>query len=59
MKIDKIYTELGWAPKHNLKDGLEKTVQWYLAQHTWIEAIQKELEYQGWLNKNYTERNKE
>ncbi len=59
MKIDKIQTELGWSPKHNLKDGLQKTVQWYLAQDDWIEAIQKQLDYQAWMDKNYTGREKE
>jgi len=53
MKIDKIKTELGWQPKHNLKDGLLKTVRWYLEQEDWIEAIRKEQEYQSWLDKNY------
>ena len=59
MKIDKIQSELGWSPKYNLKDGLQKTVQWYLAQDDWIEAIQKQLDYQSWMDKNYTERDKE
>mgnify|MGYP001201679917 CR=1 FL=1 len=26
----KAETELGWKPKSNFKDGLEKTIQWYL-----------------------------
>jgi len=59
MKIDKIQTELGWSPKYNLKDGLQKTVQWYLAQDDWIETIQKQLDYQSWMDKNYTGREKE
>lgn len=56
MKIDKIQQELGWQPKYNLKDGLLKTVAWYLAQEDWIDAIQKEKDYQSWLNKNYAKR---
>jgi dTDP-glucose 4,6-dehydratase len=56
MKTDKIKKELGWQPKHNLKNGLVKTVQWYLNQKTWIEAIRKEKEYQSWLDKNYAQR---
>ncbi|RLD03068.1 MAG: dTDP-glucose 4,6-dehydratase [Chloroflexi bacterium] len=56
MKIDKIKNELGWQPKYTLKDGLLKTVQWYLAQKNWIEAIRKEKNYQSWVEKNYTNR---
>ena len=56
MKIDKINQELGWEPKYNLKDGLLKTVQWYLDEKDWISAVQKEKDYQSWLDKNYTER---
>ncbi len=56
MKIEKIRNELGWQPKHNLKDGLMKTVQWYLAQDEWVDAIHKEKDYQSWVDKNYTER---
>jgi len=59
MKIDKIQRELGWQPKHNLQDGLLKTVQWYLAHNDWIEAIRKEKEYQSWLDKNYAKRSEE
>lgn len=59
MKIDKIHTELGWQPKHNLKDGLMKTIRWYLAQDEWVEAIQKQLGYQAWMDKNYTGREKD
>ncbi len=56
MKIDKIHRELGWQPKHNLQDGLLKTVQWYLTQKNWLKAIRKEKEYRSWLDKNYTKR---
>lgn len=56
MKIDKIHSELGWQPKYNLKDGLQKTVAWYLAQDEWVAAIQKQLDYQKWMDQNYKER---
>ena len=45
MDIQKINQELGWQPRYNLKQGLSKTVQWY-------------LDNQGWLDKNYTQRGK-
>ena len=31
MNISKIRGELGWQPKESFETGLEKTVQWYLA----------------------------
>jgi dTDP-glucose 4,6-dehydratase len=56
MNIDKINKELGWQPKYDLAEGLEKTVRWYLDHQDWINAIQKQKDYQGWLDKNYTKR---
>ncbi len=32
----KIETELGWKPKMNFEKGLEKTVEWYLANKDWL-----------------------
>jgi dTDP-glucose 4,6-dehydratase len=56
MNINKIGQELGWQPKYSLKEGLSKTVQWYLEHDNWIQAIRRQKEYQSWLDKNYTER---
>ena len=56
MNIEKIRLELGWKPSHDLREGLLKTVHWYLEHAAWIEAIRKQKEYQFWLQKNYTER---
>jgi dTDP-glucose 4,6-dehydratase len=56
MNINKIGLELGWQPEHILKEGLLKTVRWYLEHGTWIQAIRKQKEYQSWLDKNYSER---
>jgi dTDP-glucose 4,6-dehydratase len=56
MNINKIGLELGWLPKYALKEGLLKTVCWYLEHGDWIQSIRKQKEYQAWLDKNYTER---
>lgn len=56
MNNNKIGRELGWQPKYGLKEGLLKTICWYLEHADWIHAIHKQEEYQTWLNKNYTER---
>jgi dTDP-glucose 4,6-dehydratase len=56
MNISKIQRELDWRPRHNLTDGLLATVQWILNNPAWVEAIQKQREYQTWLTKNYAKR---
>jgi dTDP-glucose 4,6-dehydratase len=56
MNINKIGQELGWQPRHPLKEGLLKTVCWYLEHDDWIQAIRKQKEYQSWLDRNYIER---
>ena len=56
MNIGKIQLELGWHPKFALKEGLLKTVRWYLEHGDWIKAIHRQKKYQSWLEKNYTER---
>jgi dTDP-glucose 4,6-dehydratase len=56
MNINKISTELGWRPKHDLQEGLQRTVAWYLEHSDWLEGIRKKLEYQSWLEKNYEDR---
>ncbi len=37
--ITKINSELNWTPEYNFKDGLEKTIQWYLDNTDWLENI--------------------
>jgi dTDP-glucose 4,6-dehydratase len=56
MDIRKIRHELGWQPKYTLKEGLLKTVHWYLDHGDWIQAIRQQKEYKSWLDKNYTGR---
>ena len=36
----RIRTELGWRPSVTLKEGLEKTVRWYLDNEDWWRALQ-------------------
>ena len=35
----KIRRELHWEPKHCFEEGIVKTVQWYLSNQAWIDAI--------------------
>jgi dTDP-glucose 4,6-dehydratase len=36
----RIRTELGWRPSVTLQEGLRKTVEWYLENTTWWQALQ-------------------
>ena len=56
MNIDKIKKALDWAPSVVLKDGLRKTVSWYLENPDWIIKIRKHQEYQNWVKDNYQNR---
>lgn len=58
MDITKVKKELGWQPHQSLKSGLLKTVRWYLNNADWVEAIRHQQEYQNWIDKNYTEKNR-
>lgn len=35
----KIHNELGWLPETRFKDGIQKTIQWYLENREWWEEI--------------------
>ena len=56
MDITKIGSELGWEPREWLESGLQKTVEWYLTNESWIASIREQSEYQQWLDKNYQKR---
>jgi len=56
MNIDKIHRELGWQPKHDLQSGLRDTVEWYLNNINWLNAIIQEKDYQQWVDINYEKR---
>ncbi len=42
MNAGRLRTELGWAPRHTLKEGLAATVTWYLEHRTWWEGVLSE-----------------
>jgi dTDP-glucose 4,6-dehydratase len=53
MNIEKIKEELDWEPKFDLQNGLLKTIEWYLENTEWLNAIIKEKDYQNWVQINY------
>jgi dTDP-glucose 4,6-dehydratase len=51
----KIAHELGWKPLETFETGLRKTVQWYLTNTGWVDAVISG-EYQNWIQQNYGDR---
>jgi len=51
----KLQRELGWKPSLQFEEGLEKTVDWYLANQEWMDNIING-DYQKYYEKQYTER---
>jgi dTDP-glucose 4,6-dehydratase len=55
INCSKLKRELGWKQELMFNEGLEKTVDWYLANPQWIKGI-RTGEYRKWVEKNYEER---
>jgi len=53
----RIANELGWTPSESFATGIRKTVDWYLKNSEWLEAIKTE-QHQKWLSENYAKRSK-
>lgn len=51
----KINQELGWEPKHDFTEWLEKTVQWYKDNEQWWRNV-KNGSYEAYYKKQYEER---
>jgi dTDP-glucose 4,6-dehydratase len=43
----RIELELGWLPRHNLEQGLERTVDWYLKHLDWVAKVRAKGGYTG------------
>ena len=52
INCDKLKTELGWRQSGTFEQGLEKTVQWYLDNPTWIARVRSGV-YREWMEVNY------
>jgi dTDP-glucose 4,6-dehydratase len=51
----KINRELGWWPTVTFREGLEKTVDWYLANQPWLDNVLSG-EYSKYYDQQYKER---
>jgi dTDP-glucose 4,6-dehydratase len=48
----KIARELHWEPRETFETGMQKTVEWYLANRSWTEQILSG-DYKRWIEKQY------
>lgn len=48
----KLQRELGWKPSLQFEEGLEKTVDWYLANEEWIKQVTSG-DYQNYYERQY------
>ncbi|MCP4220415.1 MAG: dTDP-glucose 4,6-dehydratase [bacterium] len=53
VNCDKLKNKLDWKPSVTFAVGLERTVQWYLDNPSWIANV-RSGEYRKWLEKNYS-----
>lgn len=51
----KIHSELGWKPTVKFTEGFESTVDWYLGNEEWLDAVTTG-EYQKYYEKQYVSR---
>jgi dTDP-glucose 4,6-dehydratase len=51
----KLKQKFGWKQTVDITTGLEKTVDWYLANKNWIDTI-RNGEYKNWIDTNYNKR---
>lgn len=50
--ITRIESELGWTPTESFDTGIEKTVDWYLANPEWVRRVTTGA-YKEWVNTHY------
>ena len=48
----KIERELNWLPEESFETGIRKTVEWYLANKSWVDNV-KSGDYRDWVQKQY------
>ena len=54
MTMEKIQSELGWEPKRNFEQTLNDTIDWYVNNQEWWQAIRKgSPEFQQYYDKQY------
>ncbi len=47
INFSRIREELRWQPKHNFTEGLDKTIDWYIANAKWCKYMYSKSKYKG------------
>jgi dTDP-glucose 4,6-dehydratase len=47
--------DLGWRQEESAETGFAKTVEWYLGNPEWVDAVRSGA-YRNWIDTNYTQR---
>ncbi len=55
INAEKIYSEIGWKPRHQFEEALAVTVDWYLSHMDWVESVRSGA-YRRWIKQNYGSR---
>jgi dTDP-glucose 4,6-dehydratase len=50
----KIERELGWKPRETFETGIRKTIQWYLANQSWVGGVTSGS-YRQWMATQYSQ----
>src|SRR4030095_6377155 len=53
--FSKLKNELGWTPATDFKNGLSKTIDWYLSHQDWVQRI-TDGSYKEYYEKQYSKR---
>ena len=48
----KLITEFSWAPSETFDSGLNKTIDWYIENTSWLQSVNNGT-YRTWIDKNY------
>jgi dTDP-glucose 4,6-dehydratase len=51
----KLQKELGWMPSLQFEEGIEKTIDWYLANDEWLSSVTSG-DYQSYYQEQYAHR---
>ena len=52
LSSEKLMRETGWAARHEFRDGLARTIEWYRANAAWVERV-RSGEYRTYYERNY------
>ena len=55
INCDRLKSRLGWKQKYHFREGLDKTIKWYINHTGWVNRV-KSGEYRKWIDKNYSGR---